>query len=859
MMSRYNVRDSCVRVNPHNNRAVRILRISVVLMAVCCWLSAAGGQPFPSFLVGKPTTYGRTSLDATNTRVAFGPDMGLVVWLEGGTVRGARVNQFGTLLDTVPIDIDGPDVEPFVTVRPGVVWGGNRFLVVWCEPNRAMCALIQPDGTVTERLVLQDSVIPWGVDAAAAFDGVNFLAAWTSHQPSARGAAFFSRVSPFGAIMDSLPRRIASGCSLSHAVYQVYYHDDRYLAVWRNQTAGSLCASIIMADGTVPDSEGFRVRPGSSIRYASVTHDSRNFIVAWDEAPYRVKLARVTDDGQVMDTAGVVLDTFAPWWTDLLSVGDTTLVVFCRDSVMRGDSLRVVAVRVDTALRRLDNTPVFLSPPDSSHGASNGPGAPSVAMCGDDYFVAWAQPFKVDGRPTNHVATYRRLNRQGQLVDSAPVAASYAPDQQMDPDVGSDGTDFLAAWAQASRDSAVQTWEVCGARFTATGAVLDSPAFRIVGPKGSRPRRIRVVFGGGCYLVVWTNDGSAYAARVSPGGTVLDSVPLRLNGNDTLYTLADIAFGDSTFLIVWVDLHTTHSRGVRVSPSGALLDTVPLTLQVNPTYVCRRSQVAFDGANFLVVRNDQNGGDGMLRCVRVNAAGQIVDPADLNIGWVEWDDDFPRVAYGGGVYFVSLETRGMVWRVSPSGSVLDSIPCSYTGPRECGFDGVNFFLLCAPDANGDFTAMRITPAGLVLDSIPFSLVTAPGATVFAPVDGMTTNDLGTVGLVCWDNEPEPLLTYRVRAATFPVLMGIGAGAALPVKSKPLATVVRGVLLLLPPASGVERRASSVLLDIAGRKVLDLHAGANDVSNLAPGVYFVREARAQAQAQAVSCYKVVIAK
>jgi len=53
------------------------------------------------------------------------------------------------------------------------------------------------------------------------------------------------------------------------------------------------------------------------------------------------------------------------------------------------------------------------------------------------------------------------------------------------------------------------------------------------------------------------------------------------------------------------------------------------------------------------------------------------------------------------------------------------------------------------------------------------------------------------------------------------------------------TVVRGALLL--PASGVERGASSVLLDAAGRKVTDLQPGANDVSKVAPGVYFVRQA------------------
>ncbi len=54
---------------------------------------------------------------------------------------------------------------------------------------------------------------------------------------------------------------------------------------------------------------------------------------------------------------------------------------------------------------------------------------------------------------------------------------------------------------------------------------------------------------------------------------------------------------------------------------------------------------------------------------------------------------------------------------------------------------------------------------------------------------------------------------------------------------PNATILRGVLRL-PEASGVGRHASSVLLDITGRKVMDLHPGANDIRHVAPGVYFV---------------------
>jgi hypothetical protein len=51
-------------------------------------------------------------------------------------------------------------------------------------------------------------------------------------------------------------------------------------------------------------------------------------------------------------------------------------------------------------------------------------------------------------------------------------------------------------------------------------------------------------------------------------------------------------------------------------------------------------------------------------------------------------------------------------------------------------------------------------------------------------------------------------------------------------------VIRGVLYV-PEASSHKPQAAS-LLDASGRKVLDLHPGANDVRALAPGVYFVRE-------------------
>jgi hypothetical protein len=69
----------------------------------------------------------------------------------------------------------------------------------------------------------------------------------------------------------------------------------------------------------------------------------------------------------------------------------------------------------------------------------------------------------------------------------------------------------------------------------------------------------------------------------------------------------------------------------------------------------------------------------------------------------------------------------------------------------------------------------------------------------------------------------------------------------PVRLGLVPTVVRGVLLLEGDCSRTGTVPKAVLLDAAGRKVMSLVPGSNDVSHVAAGVYFVRETQAQAQA------------
>jgi hypothetical protein len=80
------------------------------------------------------------------------------------------------------------------------------------------------------------------------------------------------------------------------------------------------------------------------------------------------------------------------------------------------------------------------------------------------------------------------------------------------------------------------------------------------------------------------------------------------------------------------------------------------------------------------------------------------------------------------------------------------------------------------------------------------------------------------------------------------------GANLQTMSVP--NIVRGVLLLGEVDSRQQTGYRAELLDVAGRSVMELQSGANDVSRLTPGVYFMHSTIANPQA---TIAKIVLTK
>ncbi|MEO0081731.1 MAG: hypothetical protein ABIL25_05475 [candidate division WOR-3 bacterium] len=87
-------------------------------------------------------------------------------------------------------------------------------------------------------------------------------------------------------------------------------------------------------------------------------------------------------------------------------------------------------------------------------------------------------------------------------------------------------------------------------------------------------------------------------------------------------------------------------------------------------------------------------------------------------------------------------------------------------------------------------------------------------------------------------------------------LGLEEKASLGVETMGMMTIVRDVLFR-PEVPGAGPRAPGALLDASGRNVLHLKPGTNDVSRLAPGIYFIRAAGYGASAG--SCQKAIVVR
>lgn len=301
---------------------------------------------------------------------------------------------------------------------------------------------------------------------------------------------------------------------------------------------------------------------------------------------------------------------------------------------------------------------------------------PAVAFDGTNYFVVWK-----DERSGNSDIYGARINTAGVVLDTNGIPISTANSNQSEPAISFDGTNFLVVWTDYRNGS---TPDIYGARVNTSGVLIDTNGIAI-STASLEQQSPAIVFNGTNYLVVWQHQTSLgwdiKGARVTPSGTVLDPSGFDISYANNYQWYPAVAFDGTNCLVVWGDRRSGTREdiyGARVSPSGTVLDPDGFAISTYAQNGQYFPAVAFDGTNYLVVWDDYRSSTHNIYGARVTPNASVLDPNGRYISTASYDQLYPAIGFGGTNYFVVWDdyrtnTNFDIYgaRVNTSATVLD--------------------------------------------------------------------------------------------------------------------------------------------------------------------------------------------
>jgi hypothetical protein len=587
------------------------------------------------------------------------------------------------------------------------------------------------------------------------------------------------------------------------------------------------------------------------------------FMATWSEGldEPNIYAARISVSGNLIDSSGVQLSNSPDFdmWSSVGFDGTGYLVMWCEidpaweTGSLCGRRVTVDGVPLDSGLIRPELAGYL-------------PSFPSVASDTANFLVAFSA-YETSNGDDNVFCT--RISPGGVVLDpvtSFPVGV----DAQSNPSGTSDGTNFLTTWLETrGQGDAVQA-----ARISADGTMLDSIGFTVNDAPGAK-YYLATGYGDSLYLVAWADyrggDGpDIYCARVSEDGTVLDPDGIVLCDETSYQEWPDVSFDGQNFLVVWQDERSgnfVNIYGARVSPAGVVLDPNGFVVAAD-TFGDLYPAVCFTGTHHLVVWQGQSNRESNIYGALVSPAGVVTKPRFVVSG-AAYEQMLPVVTRGPTnslVAWVDARLSGYdiyAARVQADGTVLDPNGIVVAGTSDDEQ---------MPRVTSDETGYRVI----------WSRWEYSDSTIFAvaQVDtaGNVTRTGDWFGLPGYDNGfdavcgtgPELLLLFSCWTDTamghyygvdrlwgkLDQVPGIEQDGNPQLGNMRVGPTIVSSVLVLPEASSRKPQAASSLLDISGRKVMSLRPGANDVSALSPGVYFVRQSSGVERA-ASSVTKIVL--
>jgi hypothetical protein len=202
-----------------------------------------------------------------------------------------------------------------------------------------------------------------------------------------------------------------------------------------------------------------------------------------------------------------------------------------------------------------------------------------------------------------------------------------------------------------------------------------------------------VAFGDSNYLVVWSDGRAAsyyriYAARVTPGGTVLDPIGIQVGpSNNLFHYYPSVAFNGTRFFTVWTYGTSPYDlMGCFINQDGTLGDTISISKPGNPIYSTR---LAFDGTNFLIAWVEYTGSAFDLKGMMVSGSTGAPIGASFTIASAVQYDNALGLCYRAPDYKISYSAlQGSLYQIfgcfyNPSGQPVGSAFQISNSPYNC--------------------------------------------------------------------------------------------------------------------------------------------------------------------------------
>jgi hypothetical protein len=464
-----------------------------------------------------------------------------------------------------------------------------------------------------------------------------------------------------------------------------------YLVAWvdlRNGGYSSIYCARVTEDGEVLDPAGIPVTPP---RYGqgrpAIGFDGTKYLMVWHWEG-DIYGARITTNGDVLDYGGkLIFSGTTDQYSPVLAFDNENYLMVWEDA--SGSDINIYGSRVDTSGTALEPSGIAIST------ESEWQSYPAIAFADTTFLVAW-----VDERSAIVQEIYgARITTQGVVLDPTGILiASSLPSDTLvhaSPSVSFAGSDWFCVYQKNDNDGSDPN--IYGRRVATTGTIIDSVIISNPTNTQSRPR---ITFDGTNYLTIWqdTRPGSnyieVYGARITPTGVVLEpnGIPISTKQWDQSY--AELVAGGTASLSVWQDHRWGDTNndppdiyGARINFSGTVLDPNGICIST-AAYQQDHPACAFDGTNYLVVwedfRNWESAPDRTQPDVygaRITPQGDNLDSLGILIAPQPSDPDYslnPVVAFDGTNYLVVWEdwlggnSDVMGKRVSTAGTIIGS-------------------------------------------------------------------------------------------------------------------------------------------------------------------------------------------